>query len=97
MAGTGRKRKPTPEELRQLVRGLANTLDLLEYRLGIQFSFWEIRGAIKAVERINLKGEQNRGLIEETCSEYLHKLGKAEDYSDIDLSKPDYKGMDDPL
>ncbi len=87
------------EHLRQLVLDLAKALDASEYRNKTIYTAREIRAAVKALEQTDIKS--GLGPEEEKATElangYLCDQRDRFLFEDIDLSRPDYEGMDDPI
>jgi hypothetical protein len=79
------------EDLRVLVVEVARLLDELEYERKVIYGPHHIKAAALAVTRIEATDKGNGAVALDEAFEDL------DSYKDIDLSSPDYEGMDDPL
>ena len=80
------------EDLRALVIKLCHALDEIEYERKALYSTPELQAAMLAAIRIDLRS--GMGIIADVFEDAYEHLDQ---YKDIDLSRPEYSGMDDPL
>jgi hypothetical protein len=81
----------TKEDLRALVVGMARFLDKIEYDRKTIYSSSQVKAAALAIAKLEEIARHGPIEIFEECMQEL------DTYEDIDLSSPEYEGMDDPL
>lgn len=79
------------EDLRALVVGMARFLDEIEYDRKTIYTNSQVKAAALAIAKLEEIAKHGPVEIFEDC------LQELDTYEDIDLSSPEYEGMDDPL